>query len=81
MNLGAGLDARPYRMIWPKSLSWVEIDLPETFDFKERVLAGEQPTSGSTGFGWTWPIGPRASVCSSLSRAVGAKRSSSPRAS
>lgn len=44
VNLGAGLDARPYRMIWPNSLSWVEIDLPEIFDYKEHVLAGEQPT-------------------------------------
>lgn len=43
VNLGAGLDARPYRMTWPNSLSWVEIDLPEIFDYKEHVLAGEQP--------------------------------------
>ena len=28
LNLGAGLDARPYRMSLPESLSWIEIDFP-----------------------------------------------------
>src|SRR5678815_604836 len=28
LNLGAGLDARPYRMNLPESLSWIEVDFP-----------------------------------------------------
>jgi O-methyltransferase involved in polyketide biosynthesis len=29
LNLGAGLDSRPYRMILPASLRWVELDFPD----------------------------------------------------
>ncbi len=43
VNMAAGLDARPYRMQLPKSLRWVEVDLPEIFDYKEGILAGERP--------------------------------------
>jgi len=43
VNLGAGLDTRPYRMEWPETLAWVEVDLPDIFDYKEQVLAGERP--------------------------------------
>src|SRR6185369_3245914 len=42
VNLAAGLDARPYRMALPSSLTWVEVDLPEFLDYKEEVLAGEK---------------------------------------
>src|SRR5947209_5296580 len=28
LNLGAGLDSRPYRMTLPKSLLWIEVDHP-----------------------------------------------------
>jgi methyltransferase (TIGR00027 family) len=28
INLAAGLDARPYRMDLPESLTWIEVDLP-----------------------------------------------------
>jgi len=41
INLAAGLDARPYRMRFPASLRWVEIDLPDTLDYKQEVLAHE----------------------------------------
>jgi methyltransferase (TIGR00027 family) len=44
VNLGAGLDTRPYRMAWPESLSWIEVDLPEILDYKEQILGGEKPT-------------------------------------
>jgi methyltransferase (TIGR00027 family) len=40
VNLGAGLDARPYRMDLPPTLRWWEIDLPRLLDFKEARLAG-----------------------------------------
>lgn len=43
VNLAAGLDARPYRMALPASLSWVEVDLPDLLSYKEEVLAGERP--------------------------------------
>ena len=43
VNLAAGLDARPYRMDLPPALQWIEVDLPGILDYKEEVLAGEQP--------------------------------------
>lgn len=43
LNLGAGLDARPYRMSLPESLSWIEIDFPQIIDYKELKLASEKP--------------------------------------
>jgi methyltransferase (TIGR00027 family) len=41
LNLGAGLDTRPYRMDLPASLKWVEADYPHIIEYKERLLAGE----------------------------------------
>jgi methyltransferase (TIGR00027 family) len=43
VNLAAGLDARPYRMDFPASLRWVEVDLPEILDYKEQILGAEKP--------------------------------------
>lgn len=43
INLAAGLDARPYRMRLPSSLRWIEVDLPETVNYKQEVLAAERP--------------------------------------
>jgi methyltransferase (TIGR00027 family) len=43
INLGAGLDARPYRMQLPGFLRWVEVDLPEIMAHKEAILANEEP--------------------------------------
>jgi methyltransferase (TIGR00027 family) len=43
LNLGAGLDTRPYRMALPSSLHWVEADLPAMIAYKEAMLAGERP--------------------------------------
>jgi methyltransferase (TIGR00027 family) len=43
LNLGAGLDARPYRMDLPASLLWVEVDGPEILADKEKLLASEKP--------------------------------------
>src|SRR6266571_3738444 len=37
--LGAGLDTHAFRLEWPKPVRLFEIDLPQLFDFKERVLA------------------------------------------
>lgn len=44
VNLGAGLDTRPYRMDLPARLRWVEADYPRIIEYKESVLAGEHPT-------------------------------------
>ena len=44
LNLGAGLDTRPYRMSLPASLKWIEVDYPHMIDFKEGMLQGEKPT-------------------------------------
>jgi methyltransferase (TIGR00027 family) len=43
LNLGAGLDTRPYRMILPASLHWIEADYPHIVDYKESQLARENP--------------------------------------
>lgn len=43
LNLGAGLDARPYRMELPQRLRWIEVDLPEVLAYKEEILAGDKP--------------------------------------
>lgn len=48
LNLGAGLDARPYRMRLPPRLAWIEVDYPEMIGHKERVLAAERPACALT---------------------------------
>ena len=43
VNLAAGFDARPYRMPLPKSLHWIEVDLPDLLEEKGEALSGEEP--------------------------------------
>ena len=43
INLGAGLDTRPYRMKLPAQLRWIEVDFKETIDYKNEVLKNDQP--------------------------------------
>jgi methyltransferase (TIGR00027 family) len=43
VNLGAGLDTRPYRLDVPGSLRWFEVDVPHLIEFKEERLRGEAP--------------------------------------
>jgi methyltransferase (TIGR00027 family) len=43
LNLGAGLDTRPYRMDLPKSLHWIEVDYPDVIALKEARLADHAP--------------------------------------
>lgn len=43
INLGAGLDARPYRLALPKSLKWVEIDFQNVINLKNETLFNEKP--------------------------------------
>lgn len=44
LNLGAGLDTRPYRMALPPGLRWVEVDYSHVIALKEECLAGEAPS-------------------------------------
>src|SRR5262249_5100719 len=44
LNLGAGLDTRPYRIDLPNSLRWIEVDFPHMIELKETRLAGEKPS-------------------------------------
>jgi methyltransferase (TIGR00027 family) len=41
VNLGAGLDTRPYRLDLPKELLWIEVDYPRIIEMKEKKLKGE----------------------------------------
>lgn len=43
LNLGAGLDARPYRMDLPAHLRWLEIDLPAIVELKNVLLSEYEP--------------------------------------
>lgn len=43
LNLGAGLDTRPYRLDLPRSLRWIEADYPRVIEYKEQLLTGEKP--------------------------------------
>lgn len=42
VNLGAGLDTRPYRLNLPRSLNWLEVDFPEIISYKTQKLQTEQ---------------------------------------
>lgn len=48
LNLGAGLDTRPYRMTLPRTLRWVEADFQSIIEFKEQQLAAEKPVCALT---------------------------------
>jgi methyltransferase (TIGR00027 family) len=43
LNLGAGLDTRPYRMNLPAHLRWIEVDFPHIVEFKDAALRGHRP--------------------------------------
>ncbi len=43
LNLGAGLDTRPYRLPLPPTLRWIEVDLPDILTYKEQKLQEFQP--------------------------------------
>jgi methyltransferase (TIGR00027 family) len=43
LNLGAGLDTRPYRLELPPSLGWIEVDYPNIIARKEELLGNEKP--------------------------------------
>ena len=43
LNLGAGLDTRPYRMSLPAHLRWIEVDFPHIVEFKDSALKEHEP--------------------------------------
>ena len=43
LNLGAGLDTRPYRMTLPPNTRWIEIDFPSLVRWKNEELARHTP--------------------------------------
>lgn len=43
INLGCGLDTRPYRLNLPANLKWVEVDFPHMIRLKDERLANEVP--------------------------------------
>lgn len=43
LNMGAGLDTRPYRLNLPETLQWVEADFPHMIGYKADILDNEQP--------------------------------------
>ncbi len=43
LNLAAGLDARPWRLLLPPSLRWVDVDHPAMIDYKLSELSATRP--------------------------------------
>jgi methyltransferase (TIGR00027 family) len=43
LNLGAGLDTRPYRMELPRELRWIEVDYEKIIALKESRLREDMP--------------------------------------
>jgi len=43
LNLGCGLDTRPYRLSFPEGFRWIEVDFPPMIAFKDEKLSNEVP--------------------------------------
>lgn len=43
VNLGAGLDTRPWRLDLPTDFPWIEADFPHMVEYKRGKLAGQAP--------------------------------------
>ena len=43
LNLGCGLDSRPWRLPLPSDLKWIEVDFQDMLDYKARAMEGEDP--------------------------------------
>jgi methyltransferase (TIGR00027 family) len=43
INLGAGLDTRPYRMNLPIALRWIEVDFQHMINYKSNLLKDNNP--------------------------------------
>ncbi len=81
LNLGAGLDTRPYRMELPTSLTWIEVDYPAVIDFKEASSRPRRRAASSSASGSISPTRPCAARCSRASMRAPAGCWCSPKAS
>src|SRR5579871_6162936 len=43
LNMGAGMDARPWRLELPETLRWLEVDFAGVLDYKDRILGDAAP--------------------------------------
>jgi len=43
LNLGAGLDTRPWRLELPSTLRWIEVDFPDMLRYKAKLLSASTP--------------------------------------
>lgn len=43
VSMGAGLDARPWRIELPAGLRWIEVDFQDMLDYKAAIMASETP--------------------------------------
>lgn len=43
INLGAGLDTRPYRLDLPADFQWIEVDFAHVVDYKNDILKDDKP--------------------------------------
>lgn len=43
VNLGSGLDTRPYRLELSPSVLWIEVDYPDLIQYKNTRLDNEKP--------------------------------------
>lgn len=44
LNVGSGLDTRPWRLSLPCTLRWVDVDLPEILDYKGSIVDATRAT-------------------------------------
>lgn len=51
LNIGSGLDTRPWRLDLPTQLQWLDIDWPELVTHKSEVLARQPPNCKYEAFG------------------------------
>jgi methyltransferase (TIGR00027 family) len=43
LNVGCGLDTRPWRLELPPDLRWIEADFPDMLDYKDSLMSAETP--------------------------------------
>ena len=43
LNVGCGLDTRPWRLELSPDLRWMEIDFADVLDYKDQLMSGETP--------------------------------------
>jgi methyltransferase (TIGR00027 family) len=48
LNLGAGLDTRPYRLTLPTNLNWIEVDYSHIIELKNQKLQNEKASCNLT---------------------------------